>query len=333
MPAWFSFIGVAMATMAAIIASQALISGSFTIISEAISLDLWPNIKIKYPTEIKGQMFIPQINYTLMVLCTIIVLTFGSSSNMEKFRIYLTMEDNKKAFNEIESLAREYPNDMRYLCILGDVYLNNGKPKEAYATYQKILTIEPGNPQALVSMANYYEQTGQNELYEQQIDSVLLNKKVENDIKVDIMRQMIAHSQQTGKDSTRIIPLFKKMTEGEQEDAQISMSLYSSLLNITLYALNRIDLMNIVKIVRSAMKVVLTIGFFELINKDVSFIGLVLFLTELSILFMSYLMYRRTVHNKIVVSAKHFNKPALYAVLSMVRVKLFPLNPYPVILG
>ena len=83
MPGWFSFIGVAMATMAAIIASQALISGSFTIISEAISLDLWPNIKIKYPTEIKGQMFIPQINYTLMVLCVFIVLTFGSSSNME----------------------------------------------------------------------------------------------------------------------------------------------------------------------------------------------------------------------------------------------------------
>jgi len=83
MPGWFSFIGVAMATLAAIIASQALISGSFTIISEAISLDLWPNIKIKYPTEVKGQMFIPQINYTLMVLCVLIVIAFGSSSNME----------------------------------------------------------------------------------------------------------------------------------------------------------------------------------------------------------------------------------------------------------
>jgi KUP system potassium uptake protein len=83
MPSWFSFIGVAMATLAAIIASQALISGSFTIISEAISLDLWPNIKIKYPTEIKGQMFIPQVNYVLMILCALIVLAFGSSSNME----------------------------------------------------------------------------------------------------------------------------------------------------------------------------------------------------------------------------------------------------------
>ena len=83
MPAWFSLAGVVMATLAAIIASQALISGSFTIISEAISLDLWPNIHIKYPTEIKGQMYIPMINHTLMVVCIFIVIMFQSSSNME----------------------------------------------------------------------------------------------------------------------------------------------------------------------------------------------------------------------------------------------------------
>lgn len=83
MPPWFSFVGVTMATLAAIIASQALISGSFTIISEAISLDLWPNITIKYPTEIKGQMYIPGVNHALLVLCILIVLAFGSSSNME----------------------------------------------------------------------------------------------------------------------------------------------------------------------------------------------------------------------------------------------------------
>jgi KUP system potassium uptake protein len=83
MPEWFSFIGVTMATLAAIIASQALISGSFTIISEAISLDLWPNIQIKYPTDVKGQMYIPGINHALMVLCLIMILAFRSSSNME----------------------------------------------------------------------------------------------------------------------------------------------------------------------------------------------------------------------------------------------------------
>jgi len=83
MPPWFSWFGVTMATLAAIIASQALISGSYTIISEAISMDIWPNIYIKYPTEVKGQMYIPTTNYILMTLCLIVVIAFGSSSNME----------------------------------------------------------------------------------------------------------------------------------------------------------------------------------------------------------------------------------------------------------
>ncbi len=83
MPSWFFIVGVTMATLAAIIASQALISGSFTVIKEAISLDLWPNIKIKYPTEIKGQMYIPEINYILMILCILMIFIFKSSSNME----------------------------------------------------------------------------------------------------------------------------------------------------------------------------------------------------------------------------------------------------------
>jgi len=83
MPSWFRFVGVVMATMAAIIASQALISGSFTIISEAISLNLWPNVKIKYTSTVKGQMYIPSVNRTLMVLCILIVIMFGSSTNLE----------------------------------------------------------------------------------------------------------------------------------------------------------------------------------------------------------------------------------------------------------
>jgi KUP system potassium uptake protein len=83
MPDWFSLFGVIMATLAAIIASQALISGSFTIISEAISMDIWPNIYIKYPSEVKGQMYIPAVNHMLMILCILMVITFQSSTNME----------------------------------------------------------------------------------------------------------------------------------------------------------------------------------------------------------------------------------------------------------
>lgn len=83
MPEWFSFIGVIMATIAAIIASQALISGSFTVISEAISLNIWPNVKIKYPTNVKGQLYIPSVNHMMMILCIIIILMLQSSMKLE----------------------------------------------------------------------------------------------------------------------------------------------------------------------------------------------------------------------------------------------------------
>lgn len=83
MPHWFKLIGVIIATVAAIIASQALISGSFTLIAEAMRLNLWPKMKIIYPTEEKGQLFIPGINLLLFVGCIGIVLFFQKSTNME----------------------------------------------------------------------------------------------------------------------------------------------------------------------------------------------------------------------------------------------------------
>ena len=83
MPQGFLYVGIAMATIAAVIASQALISGSFTIFSEAMGLNFWPRQKIKYPTVIKGQLYIPFVNWFLFIFCVIMVLFFKTSSNME----------------------------------------------------------------------------------------------------------------------------------------------------------------------------------------------------------------------------------------------------------
>ncbi len=83
MPHWFILPGIVIATIAAIIASQALISGSFTLISEAMKLNLWPKMKINYPTVERGQSFIPGINLLLFVGCTAITLYFQRSSAME----------------------------------------------------------------------------------------------------------------------------------------------------------------------------------------------------------------------------------------------------------
>ena len=143
--------------------------------------------------------------------------------SMEKFRIYLQMKDDKKAFQEIESLVQEYPMDMRYQVRLGDVYLQNGKKQEAYDVYQKVLAAEPDNPMAIFSMASYYKQTGQEGLYQQQLDTLLLNKKVTPDTKVNVMRQMIVENEQADKDSTQIIALFDRIMKQEQDDPQIPM--------------------------------------------------------------------------------------------------------------
>ena len=83
MPNWFLFSGILIATAAAIIACQALISGSFTIISEGILLNFWPKVKIKYPTNVKGQMYIPSVNWTLCISCLFVVFYFQKSSNMD----------------------------------------------------------------------------------------------------------------------------------------------------------------------------------------------------------------------------------------------------------
>ncbi len=83
MPNAFLLVGIIIATMAAVVASQAMISGSFTLVSVAMRLNLWPKFRISYPTEERGQLFIPAINTMLFLGCCFIVLYFKSSSNME----------------------------------------------------------------------------------------------------------------------------------------------------------------------------------------------------------------------------------------------------------
>jgi KUP system potassium uptake protein len=83
MPGWFLLYGIGIATVAAIIASQALISGSFTLIAEAVRLNLWPKVRINYPTEQKGQLYVPSVNWLLCLGCVGVVLLFRHSDKME----------------------------------------------------------------------------------------------------------------------------------------------------------------------------------------------------------------------------------------------------------
>ena len=82
-PSWLLIFGVIIATMATVIASQALISGTFTLVNEAMKLKLWPATRVRYPTQVKGQIYIPAINWILMFGCILVVLYFKEADAMQ----------------------------------------------------------------------------------------------------------------------------------------------------------------------------------------------------------------------------------------------------------
>jgi KUP system potassium uptake protein len=83
MPKWFLLPGILIATAASIIASQAIISGSFTIVKEAVSLNFWPKIRVLNPTFVRGQVYLPFVNWYLWIACSLVVVFFRASANME----------------------------------------------------------------------------------------------------------------------------------------------------------------------------------------------------------------------------------------------------------
>lgn len=123
MPVWLLLPGIILATAAAIIASQAIISGSFTLVSEAISLNFWPKLNVLNPTKIKGQVYLPVVNWFLWIACTIVVLAFRQSDNMSAaYGLAITLTEIMTTFLLSYYLLQKGVNH-RLILILLMVYL------------------------------------------------------------------------------------------------------------------------------------------------------------------------------------------------------------------
>ena len=123
MPQWLLLPGIILATAAAIIASQAIISGSFTLVSEAISLNFWPKLNVLNPTKIKGQVYLPVVNWFLWIACTIVVLAFKQSDNMSAaYGLAITLTEIMTTFLLSYYLLQKGVNH-RLILILLMVYL------------------------------------------------------------------------------------------------------------------------------------------------------------------------------------------------------------------
>ncbi|MCD8269272.1 MAG: tetratricopeptide repeat protein [Parabacteroides sp.] len=149
--------------------------------------------------------------------------------SMQKYKLYNSLEQSDAAFKEIENLAAKYPMEAHYQIILGDLHLEKNDTIKARAYYQKAHEIDPNNPYYIVSMANYYEATGNKEAAETQIRNALVNEKLDVDTKVGILSRYILKLQQTQKDTDSSNALFQTLLEQHPEDTELKQ-MYGSLL-------------------------------------------------------------------------------------------------------
>ena len=149
--------------------------------------------------------------------------------SMQKYKLYNSLEQSDAAFKEIEKLAAKYPMEARYQIILGDLHLEKNDTIKARAYYDKAHEIDPANPYYIVSMANYYEATGNKDAAEEQIRTALVNEKLDVDTKVGILSRYILKLQQTQKDTDSSNALFQTLLEQHPEDTELKQ-MYGSLL-------------------------------------------------------------------------------------------------------
>lgn len=149
--------------------------------------------------------------------------------SMQKFKLYRSIEEPEKAFNEIIKLADKYPMNARYQLLIGDLYLEDKENEKAYACYQKAHEIDPNDPRYIVSMANYYDAIGDKEASENEIKAALVNEELDIDTKVAILSRYIQRLQQTKQGLAKADLLFLTLLEQHPEDTELKM-MYGSLL-------------------------------------------------------------------------------------------------------
>jgi len=148
---------------------------------------------------------------------------------IQKFKLYSALNDKKKAYEEVQKYIDKNPDDIRYYILLGNLYLQDGKSKEAYMAFTKAKTLDPDNPMLITSLANYYESVNNREAAESELRTALFNSKVDIDTKLGIITQYIGILQQNQQGTELANPLLDSLMVEYPQEANFNM-LYGNLL-------------------------------------------------------------------------------------------------------
>lgn len=142
--------------------------------------------------------------------------------SMAKSECYTQMGNQKAAIAEIAELATQYPNDLNYQGLYGDMLMMNGEEKQALEVFEKVLKEEPDNSRVLMALRNYYQAKEDYQTADSLLERLLLSRNTQQENKIYLLRQEIMASEANGGDSTKVLSLFRKMN-AIQPDADMSI--------------------------------------------------------------------------------------------------------------
>ena len=149
--------------------------------------------------------------------------------SMQKYKLYMQMEEKDKAYNELQRLADSNPGDVRYPILIGDLLLENGDTAGALSSYEAAHEIDPTSPYYPVSMANYYEAVGDRAAAEDQIRTALVDRELDVETKTSILARYLRQLNQTPDAMMTADTLFRTLLEQHPEDPSLK-SYYAGLL-------------------------------------------------------------------------------------------------------
>lgn len=141
--------------------------------------------------------------------------------SLEKFRTYILMKDEKNAYEEMVALADEYPNDLRYRVLIGDLLMEDGKTDEALEVYSRVEKEDPENINLMLSMAEYYSVSRQDSLYQQQLEKVITSPNIDDEKQLAFLNNIVVRNIQSGGDTTQVMKIMKKALASSKPSADM----------------------------------------------------------------------------------------------------------------
>jgi tetratricopeptide (TPR) repeat protein len=158
-----------------------------------------------------------------------VIVGLNEKISLQKFQLYSQINEKAKAYEEINKYIEKYPNEPKYLILLGDLYMRDNQTKDAWAAYSKARLIDPDNPYLINSLSNYYEVTGQHDKSEKILSDAILNKKIDVDAKLGILSQYVNMLQQGKKELGTVNAYFDSLMTLYPQEPKLNL-MYGNLL-------------------------------------------------------------------------------------------------------